>query len=80
MAAFANFAACEARARTLMAGGKMLVNGVVVAHACRLKNGTLAVRVQRKKTKGAAGDAMGTTESRQSKSGSWDYLTDDTQV
>jgi hypothetical protein len=80
MAAFATYAACEARARVLMAGGNMLTSGIVTAHPCRLPDGTLAVRVQRKVTGGAAGDAMGTTELRQSKSGSWDYLVDDSQT
>jgi hypothetical protein len=80
MAAFATMALAEARARTLMAGGNMLTSGIVTAHPCRLPDGTLAVRVQRKVTGGAAGDATGIFETRQSKSGSWDILTDDTET
>lgn len=42
MAAFATFAAAEARA-VAMVKNRTWVN----AHACRLKDGTIAVRVQR---------------------------------
>jgi hypothetical protein len=71
MAAFSTMAQAEARARTLMATG-----AATVAHSCRLKNGTIAVRILRPMTKAGALGSATRTEAGQNPSGAWDTLTD----
>lgn len=63
MAAFATFTACETRAY-----GKRLDGTWINAFACRQKDGTLAVRVQRKMSPSAPGE------------GAWVEITDDATV
>jgi hypothetical protein len=66
MAAFATFAAAEARAVAKVADGTW-----VTAHAQRTFNGTLAVRVQRK---------MAPTSATTRQYGAWTNITDDGTV
>jgi len=66
MAAFADFAACEVRAVAKVADGTW-----IAAHACRQKDGTLAVRVQRK---------MSTSSAATQQYGAWTELTSDSST
>ena len=69
MSAFSDMASAESRARTLMSTGV-----ATVAHSCRLKDGTIAVRLLRPMS------ATGTTQDGMNKAGSWDTVTDDEAV
>jgi len=69
MAAFATLAAAEARARVLMETG-----AATVAHNCKLKDGTIAVRLLRPMS------ASGVTVDGTNKAGAWDTVTDDATV
>jgi len=66
MAAFATMEGAETRVRALMAAGT-----IVQGHSCRLKDGTIAIRVQRYMS------ASGATQDGMNKAGAWDVLTDD---
>jgi hypothetical protein len=70
MAAFATMTAAEVRVRALMEA-KTIVQG----HSCRLKDGTIAIRVQRYMT--LATLTGQTTEAHMNKGGAWDVITDD---
>ena len=69
MGAFANIAAADIYARTLMESG-----AATVAHSCRLRNGSIAVRLLRPMS------ATGDTVDGMNKEGSWDVVVDDTQT
>jgi hypothetical protein len=68
MGAFVDLAAADNRATELMETG-----AAVVAHSCRLRNGTIAVRLLRPMS------ATGDTVDGMNKAGSWDVVTDDTE-
>ncbi|HYT54938.1 MAG TPA: hypothetical protein VEQ38_09515 [Verrucomicrobiae bacterium] len=71
MAAFATMQAAEQRVRALMEA-KTIVQG----HSCRLKDGTIAIRVQRfMSLTGALGSTTKTADGT-NPSGAWDVLTD----
>ena len=69
MSAFSSVEAAETRVVALMAA-----NTVVQGHSCRLKDGTIAIRIQRWM------GASGTTEDGMNKAGAWDVLTDDSET
>jgi hypothetical protein len=74
MAAFATMQAAEARARVLMAGGKMSTYNIAVAHSGRTKAGVICVRVLRGMSLSPTRVGDGQLAS---KAGSWEELTDD---
>ena len=70
MGNFSTMALAEARAKTLMSTG-----AATVAHSCRLKDGTIAVRLLRPLS--LAGFTGQDTADRMNKAGAWDTVTDD---
>jgi hypothetical protein len=69
MGSFADIAAADVYARTLMESG-----AATEAHSCRLPDGTIAVRLLRPMS------ATGETQDGMNKNGAWDTVIDDTQT
>lgn len=70
MAAFATMALAESRVRTLMEA-----HTIIQGHSCRLKDGTIAIRVQRYNT--VTTFTGQDTEAGTNKARAWDTLIDD---